>query len=299
MLLLIASGSSASLSLSYLLLSNVWNNSKNSSAGQVLFAMKHILSSLLCFFPLVSLFSDCWHNTSCPSAASEHNKGVTIKAEDNYGGGVYVCCSWLSWELLIEFLCCQSTLTRHCLSIKRKCSNKVRCGEPCWSPCWRKGHRVSPLPNAWNRWAKMREKQKIKLLIRPFPPFEPISLHSLDMIRLPPTSGPRIQRHLLNLKSIHMSKSLSSANSSHKSMDGWASSFLPFFFFSAVFLFVSHSISAFPSGKINHLAAGPKLMLDFCYYCVSHLILIPISWKAIFKAFEALSRFKSTHQQLW
>lgn len=146
------------------------------------------------------------------------------------------------------------------------------------------------------RWGR---NKKIKLLIRPFPTFQTISLHSLDMIRLLPTSGPRTQRHLLNLKSIHMPKSLSSANSSHKSVDGWASSFLPLFFVSAVFLFVSHSISAFPSGKINHLAAGPKLMLDFCYYCVSHSILILISCKAKFKAFEALSHFKSTDQQLW
>lgn len=57
-----------------------------------------------------------------------------------------------------------------------------------------------------------------------------------------------------------------------------------------LFLFVSHSISAFPQGWINNLAEGPErltelnklhwtreLILDFCYYSVAHSILILIS----------------------
>ena len=69
-----------------------------------------------------------------------------------------------------------------------------------------------------------------------------------------------------------------------------------------LFLFVSHSISAFPQGWINNLAEGPErltelnklhwtreLILDFCYYSVAHSILILISWKERerFKGFQS------------
>lgn len=40
--------------------------------------------------------------------------------------------------LLIAFLCCQSKVTSHYLSIR--CWNKVWCEWLCWGPCWRKCH---------------------------------------------------------------------------------------------------------------------------------------------------------------